>query len=685
VSARWQRRPARHGKDALNSNLTTARGDRESQWQWAWDSLFLAVAIATIGLLELHVARLGGATDPVFVDWLVLPWLPSGIAVAALLLRGVSRWPGVFVGEFVYTAIAGAAPPVVVLGAAAGTLGALATYTLLRTWRFNPAIEQWRDPPLLWAAAAIGGLCITGAYAAGFLLTAWLNPENLRPAYAAVTLDASGQVTFSVELQRLAVRWWVNVTAGVGLILPCMYACTRAGRRQINVSRTELLAMTLVFAAWIITYVSVNSPGARQPLSLVALLLVAWSSIRFGAGLTSFTTLVITFTVTAGFLLSVGPVHARSASTIVNVWAFIFMIAALGQLITALLAERNAAARRLVASETRYRALFDSNPQPLWVHDPKSLRILMANDAAVSHYGYSREEFTKLLATDLEVHDQPDNNGRTLSDTNEHLHRTSDGALITVELRSHPIEFDGRDAELVFSYDVTDRNRLRSALINATDRAARKLGQELHDGLGQELVGLSLITRSQNARVERGEAPDADVLGMMDHIAQRAVLACRNIAHGLSALTETGGNLAGALQKLPERYAAEGGPAISVVARNEVEPLLPDDALDHVYRIAQEALSNALKHARARHVDIRFDVSNTHAVLTIRDDGVGFSRTAARSPGLGLSSMRYRAEAIGARLFVTSPAEGGTEVRLECPQGAATPASSGSIAAQRTG
>lgn len=675
----------RDREDALDGDVTNVSGGRD--WQWAWDSLVLAFVITTIGLLELYVAQLGGATNPVFVNWLVLPWIPNGIAVCALMLRGSNRWPGILAGDAAYTAVVGAAPPVVVLGAVVGTLGALATYALLRRSRFNPAIERWRDPPVLWASAAIGGLCISSAYAASFLLTAWLDPANLRPAYAAITLDASGHVTLSNELFHLAIRWWVNVTSGVALLVPCIYGCTRAGRRQISAGRAELLAMSLIFAAWLIIYLTLGSPATRQPLALVALLLVAWSAIRFGPGPTSFTTLVITFTVTAGYLLSLGPVHMRTASTIVNVWTFILMIAVLGQLMTALLAERNTSARRQAASETRYRALFDSNPQPLWVQDPATRRILMANDAAVRHYGYTREEFTGLSATDLDAGGKANKEDGALSGVNEHLHRTHAGALITVELRSHPIEFDGQDAELVFSYDVTDRNRLRSALINATDRAARTLGQELHDGLGQELVGLALITRSQSARIERGETPDADALGMMDHIAQRAVLACRNIAHGLSALTETGGNLAGALQKLPERFSAEGGPAISVVARNEAELLLPDDALDHVYRIAQEALSNALKHARARHVDIRLDVTNTHAVLTIRDDGVGLSRTAAPGSGLGLSSMRYRAAAIGGRLFVTSPAEGGTEVRLECPQHAAADAAPGRdrpVAAQRS-
>jgi signal transduction histidine kinase len=114
------------------------------------------------------------------------------------------------------------------------------------------------------------------------------------------------------------------------------------------------------------------------------------------------------------------------------------------------------------------------------------------------------------------------------------------------------------------------------------------------------------------------------------------------------------------LEKLPDRFATEGGPTISVAARNEVELVLPDAALDHIYRIAQEALTNALKHARARHVAIRLAVTNTQVVLTVRDDEVGLPQPAARGLELGLSSMRYRAAAIGARLFVTSSTEGGT-------------------------
>jgi signal transduction histidine kinase len=87
-----------------------------------------------------------------------------------------------------------------------------------------------------------------------------------------------------------------------------------------------------------------------------------------------------------------------------------------------------------------------------------------------------------------------------------------------------------------------------------------------------------------------------------------------------------------------------------------------------VYRIAQEALTNAVKHALAKRVDIRLAVSDLSVLLAIRDDGVGLPPPEARGSGLGLSSMQHRAAAIGARLYVTAPSGCGTEVRLECPR-----------------
>jgi PAS domain S-box-containing protein len=664
----------RGSEPAANAGKKPA-GRGPARRRWVLDSVAVAVVLVTIGPLELYVAALGGTESPSFVDWLLLPWVPMGIAVGVLLLRGLDRWPGVVAGSLGYYLYNQVAPSLVAVGVVADTLAVLVICVLLRAWRFNPAIERWRDPLLLWSAAAIGTLgqmCIT---AAGFLALAWFDPTHLSPAYSHVMLDASGHGTVSLAVLQVAMRWWLNWTAGVALVVPCFYPLTRAGRQHFKLSLPELPILLLILSGWILAMFAPLPSAARLPLALIGLLLVTWSAIRFGAGLTSFMTLTMALTTSVSYMLGRGPLHARPADGLADAWALIIMIAAIGQLIFALLAERDAAARRQSASEMRYRTLFDANPQPLWVLDPASQRILMANEAAMLHYGYTREEFTTLRACDLEAQERPDaapdGAGVVISEDREQAHRTRDGRLIFVELRTQPIEFDGREASLVFCLDVTDRNRLRSALIGATDRANRQLGQELHDGLGQELVGLSLITRSQITKLGRGVAPDAEAIGVIDRIARRAILACRNIAHGLSALAETGGDLPASLEKLPERFAGDGAPAIHVDIRNEAELVLPDAVRDHVYRIAQEALTNAVKHAHASRVDIRFAVTPTTVTLSVLDDGVGLAPRATWAQGLGLSSMRHRAAAIGARLDVTSADGGGTEVRVEFPHGPA--------------
>jgi PAS domain S-box-containing protein len=410
----------------------------------------------------------------------------------------------------------------------------------------------------------------------------------------------------------------------------------------------------------------------RLPLALVGLLLVTWPAIRFGATLTSLMTLILAYVTSAAFMFGRAPSGVQPEEALANAWAFIIMVAVLGLVITSLLAERNAAARLKTASEARYRTLFESNPQPLWVQDRASHRILMVNQAAVSRYGYTRDELTQMSLADLEAPGRRQmgiNEGDVLiQDSGEYLHTTRDGEQISVELRVQPIEFADRDAELVFSHDVTDRNRLRSAFLDSTDRAERQLSRELHDGLGPDLAALSLFARALRTQVERGEMPSSTALETIEKVAQRAVATCRGIAHGLSALGETGGNLYQALHNLPERFQHEGPPTLKVAVIGESTLTLAEATQHHILRVAQEAVANALKHARAQHIEVVFENSPTVVTLTVRDDGVGLPPIAKLRVGLGRASMRYRASAIGGGLYIRTLNSGGTEVRLECAQ-----------------
>jgi glucose-6-phosphate-specific signal transduction histidine kinase len=164
---------------------------------------------------------------------------------------------------------------------------------------------------------------------------------------------------------------------------------------------------------------------------------------------------------------------------------------------------------------------------------------------------------------------------------------------------------------------------------------------------------------------QKGGAPEPKALALIESVALRAVENCRGIARGLSARAETGGDLYGAFRRLPDRFRHRGPPVIVVTIEGSAPLALPEGAQDHIYRIVQEAITNAVKHADSERIDVVLKTAPDAIRLTVQDDGRGLPADFARRGGLGLASMHYRASAIGAQLYVTNSLGGGTEVRLE--------------------
>jgi PAS domain S-box-containing protein len=664
------------GKESTETLSADMPDTPVSKMRWYWASLLLATGFIVTGVLELDLVRAAGAAEATLLEWFLLPWAPLGIAVSVMLICGNARsWPGAAVGSLVVNATAHLPAAMLISQASGNVLCAVAIFTLLRRWHFNPAIERWQDSVVLWLVSAILAVVLAGVAILGIVAAGWLEPSRLQESVARLVLDPARHVSLSPSLFGVLGRWSLNWTTGVALVVPCLYGLVRAHKRLARARATELLILLLLTVAWALALLASTPWTLRLPLGSIGLLLVTWSAIRFGATLTSLMTLVIAYVTSSAILFSRFSAGAKPEEVLANGWAYIIMVAVLGLLITSLLAERDAAARRQATSEARYRTLFESSPQPLWVQDRHSRRILMVNQAAVNRYGYSRERFAELSAADLEA---PHHRQTTSSDGDapnpdggEYQHTTADGERISVELRAQPIEFGDQEAELVFSHDVTDRNRLRSAFLDSTDRAERQLSRELHDGLGPDLAALSLFARALRTQVDRGEMPGPGALETIEKVAQRAVASCRAIAHGLSALGETGGNLYQALRGLPERFQHDGPPTLEVTIQGEAPLTLPEATQHHILRIAQEAVANALKHARAQHVRVLLENTPSTVSLTVRDDGIGLPPVSKLRVGLGRASMRFRASAIGGSLYIKNLSQGGTEVRLECAQRAA--------------
>jgi signal transduction histidine kinase len=212
--------------------------------------------------------------------------------------------------------------------------------------------------------------------------------------------------------------------------------------------------------------------------------------------------------------------------------------------------------------------------------------------------------------------------------------------------------------------DVSERQGRERELLAAINREQRRFGRDLHDGLGQELTGIALLVKSLSNRAEK-ESP-ALVAGLeeiLSHVTT-AIATTRTVARGVSPVGREHGGLAHALQDLARQWRETRGANIQcrveISNARELEPMLADN----FYRIAQEALTNAMQHSGASEILMELRHTARQLSLTVSDDGCGITPAADRSGGLGLHIMRARAELAGAQLKVAALGGGGT--RIEC-------------------
>jgi signal transduction histidine kinase len=211
---------------------------------------------------------------------------------------------------------------------------------------------------------------------------------------------------------------------------------------------------------------------------------------------------------------------------------------------------------------------------------------------------------------------------------------------------------------------TADLQRSRERLVATREEERRRLRRDLHDGLGAQLAGLNVQTGTLRRLIPSDPgAADEMVLEFREEL-RGAIADIRRLVYDLRppALDDLG--LVEAMRQLAERYGSKDGPLRVLVEPPKDLPYLPAAVEVSVYRIAQEALTNVVRHAKAQSCVVRL-VVNDHVVLEIVDDGVGIS--VGRSAGVGLSSMHERAEELGGSCVVDSTPDGGTRVIARLP------------------
>lgn len=213
---------------------------------------------------------------------------------------------------------------------------------------------------------------------------------------------------------------------------------------------------------------------------------------------------------------------------------------------------------------------------------------------------------------------------------------------------------------IVFS-DISARRKLERQIAEISDREQRRLGQDLHDGLCQQLVSMAFASRTLADRLREAARPEADEVEAMTDALDTAIGQARDVARGLYQVELEAGGLSSALEELAMGTQSRYGIACTFDDHVSV-PIAETFVAVEVFRIAQEAVSNAIKHAKATRISIFFEADANQVTLRIEDNGGGFSRLDHGNKGMGLHIMRYRARIIGANWVIDSNPDGGTLV-----------------------
>lgn len=215
---------------------------------------------------------------------------------------------------------------------------------------------------------------------------------------------------------------------------------------------------------------------------------------------------------------------------------------------------------------------------------------------------------------------------------------------------------------------IAAQQRLEREVTRMAETERHRIGQDLHDGLGSRLRGLALMAQGLARRVQGGHAAGADELGELADLLGDGVDEVRRLARGLAPAPVEAG-LSQALQGLADRTEAAGTSCTFLVEGDGELVVVDHDTTLHLYHIAQEAVTNAIRHGQAPHVDIRLTVRATTIALDVRDDGSGIA--AEHVEGMGLRTMRQRAALLDAILRVRGGPEGSTLVTCVVPREAA--------------
>lgn len=677
------------------------------------------LAILLLAAAYGAAARLGLSYSSLAPN-VTLIWAPTGIGLFAVLRWGPRLWPGIVLGDLVANAGTGA-PWFSVLGISAGNvLQALACAWVLRRCGFGEQLERVRDVVLLIGFGTAGAALSACIGPAALVLGGSIAPA----AYPSVWLQwLMGDATGVVVLTPLLLAWWRRPEGQASPWAGSALAPARAAEGALLLAVLALLCAAIFSRAFDAQLALVPGlvPGAMPgyyPASLALFPLAVWAALRFGLRGATLLTLLVSVAAVGGTVRGIGPfVDGGETSSLLRWWLFANVITVTSLLLASSQSERDQARAEAIRDRDFSSAILDAEGALVVVLDA-AWQIRRVNRAFELATGFAPADlqgrpFLQALVPEeqhgkLSAHAEMLrlNLGPAAGARLDSVLRRRRGPPITVSWTTSVLrDAQGRIAHVIVSgvdvsarveaaealrharrqlesrvaertrdlaaaneelqAEMAERHRLEQALLQISEREQQRFGEELHDGLGQHLTAAAIQAELLAGDLQAlGEQEAHEAALRIEAMLSDAVSQARLLARGLFPVEIEGRGLMAALDELAQATRLRTRTPCALVCPEPID--LADHAVAvHLYRIAQEAVTNAVKHAPGAEVHIALSRSAGVLSLSVRN-GAPTQPVRPAAPGIGLRILRHRAALIGAALSM-GPAEGGWRVALTYP------------------
>ena len=328
----------------------------------------------------------------------------------------------------------------------------------------------------------------------------------------------------------------------------------------------------------------------------------------------------------------------------------------------------------LKASEVRYRRIVDSAQEGIWMLRENGTTSFI-NQKMANILGYKKEEmrdlhFFDFLSTcarkNAEQYLTRIKNGA--AEKHEFSFRRKNGSRCWTIISANPLTDDNGQTlgTLCMISDITERKRLEKEILEISNWEQRRIGQDLHDDLGQLLTGIALKGKALERKLIEESSGEATHATEIVKLTNQAIDKSHKVASGLCPVELEANGLMSALQEIATNIDSGGDISCTFQCDNPVA-VYSNSIATHLYRIAQEATHNAIKHSQGKRVLIGLKKENNQVIMSVRDDGIGFKHPSTRGKTMGLHLMNYRATLINARLDMCSNPNRGTSVTCVIP------------------